>query len=72
MEVDARGATIELDGGIDGDVRANDIAKERVVDSTQYLKVGEELEDNFIGLDRKTFGLRCEQHLGVIMLRFGE
>src|SRR6188474_196771 len=28
-EVDAKGATIELDGGIEGYIRANDIAKER-------------------------------------------
>src|SRR5688572_96131 len=52
-EVDARGATIELDGGIEGYVRANDIAKERVEDATQYLKVGDKVEAKFIGMDRK-------------------
>jgi len=53
-EVDAKGATIELDGGIEGYVRANDIAKERVEDATQYLKVGDEIEAKIIGNDRKT------------------
>jgi small subunit ribosomal protein S1 len=52
-EVDTKGATIELDGGIEGYVRANDIAKERVDDASQYLKVGDAVEAKFIGMDRK-------------------
>ncbi len=52
-EVDARGATIELGEGIEGYVRANDIAKERVEDATQHLKVGDSIEAKYIGLDRK-------------------
>jgi small subunit ribosomal protein S1 len=52
-EVDTKGATIELDGGIEGYVRANDIAKERVDDATQFLKVGDAVEAKFIGMDRK-------------------
>jgi len=52
-EVDARGATIELADGIEGYVRANDIAKERVEDATQHLKVGDAIEAKYIGLDRK-------------------
>jgi small subunit ribosomal protein S1 len=52
-EVDAKGATIELDGGIEGYVKANDIAKERVEDATQYLKVGEKIEAKYMGMDRK-------------------
>src|SRR5687767_9788866 len=52
-EVDAKGATIELDGGIEGYIRANDIAKERVEDATQYLKVGDKVEAKFTGMDRK-------------------
>ena len=52
-EVDAKGATIELDGGIEGYVAARDIAKERVDDATQHLKVGDEVEAKFIGMDRK-------------------
>ncbi len=52
-EVDAKGATIELADGIEGYVRASDIAKERVEDATQYLKVGDRVEAKFIGMDRK-------------------
>jgi small subunit ribosomal protein S1 len=52
-EVDARGATIDLADGLEGYIRANDIAKERVEDATQYLKVGDSVEAKFIGMDRK-------------------
>ncbi len=52
-EVDAKGALIALDDGVEGYVRANDIAKERVEDATQYLKVGDSIEAKFIGMDRK-------------------
>jgi small subunit ribosomal protein S1 len=52
-EVDAKGATIELDNGVEGYVAARDIAKERVEDASQYLKVGQEVEAKIIGTDRK-------------------
>jgi small subunit ribosomal protein S1 len=52
-EVDAKGATIELDGGIEGYIRASDIAKERVEDASQHLKVGDEVEAKYMGMDRK-------------------
>ncbi|KQZ57740.1 MULTISPECIES: 30S ribosomal protein S1 [unclassified Lysobacter] len=52
-EVDAKGATIELADGIEGYVAARDIAKERVEDATQYLKLGQEVEAKIIGTDRK-------------------
>jgi small subunit ribosomal protein S1 len=52
-EVDARGATIELAEGVEGYLRANDIAKERIDDATQHLKVGDKVEAKFIGMDRK-------------------
>ncbi|WP_306582485.1 S1 RNA-binding domain-containing protein, partial [Dokdonella sp.] len=32
---------------------ANDIAKERVEDATQHLKVGDAVEAKFVGMDRK-------------------
>ncbi|HET6603028.1 MAG TPA: 30S ribosomal protein S1 [Xanthomonadaceae bacterium] len=53
-EVDPRGATIDLGEGIEGYLRANDIAKERVDDATQHLKVGEEVEAKYVGMDRKS------------------
>jgi small subunit ribosomal protein S1 len=52
-EVDSKGATIELADGIEGYVRASDIAKERVDDATQFLKVGDKIEAKHIGMDRK-------------------
>jgi small subunit ribosomal protein S1 len=52
-EVDAKGATIELEGGIEGYVRASDIAKERVEDASQHLKVGDSVEAKYMGMDRK-------------------
>ena len=53
-EVDAKGATVELEDGIEGYIRANDIAKERVEDATQYLKVGDAVEAKYVGMDRKS------------------
>ncbi|MDC8013091.1 30S ribosomal protein S1 [Tahibacter soli] len=52
-EVDARGATIDLGDGVEGYLRASDIAKERIDDATQHLKVGDKVEAKFIGMDRK-------------------
>ncbi|MDI9239765.1 30S ribosomal protein S1 [Lysobacter sp. LF1] len=52
-EVDAKGAVVELDGGVEGYIAARDIAKERVEDASQYLKVGQEIEAKIIGTDRK-------------------
>ena len=52
-EVDARGATIVLGDGIEGYLRASDIAKERIEDATTALKVGDAVEAKFIGMDRK-------------------
>jgi len=52
-EVDPRGATIDLGDNMEGYIRASDIAKERVEDATQHLKVGDAIEAKFIGMDRK-------------------
>ncbi|MCM2335351.1 MAG: 30S ribosomal protein S1 [Pseudomonas sp.] len=52
-EVDAKGAVVELEGGVEGYVAARDIAKERVDDASHHLKVGQEIEAKIIGNDRK-------------------
>ena len=52
-EVDAKGAVIDLADGIEGYLSARDISKERVDDATQHLKVGDQVEAKFIGMDRK-------------------
>jgi small subunit ribosomal protein S1 len=51
--VDARGAQIELAGGVEGYIKAGDLARERIDDATKVLKVGDTLESRFIGVDRK-------------------
>jgi len=53
-DVDARGATIDLGHGIEGQLRASDITRDRVEDARQVLKVGDEVEARFTGVDRKT------------------
>src|SRR5690242_10719033 len=52
-EVDARGAVVDLGEGIEGYLSARDIAKERIDDASQHLKVGDQVEAKFIGMDRK-------------------
>ena len=52
-EVDAKGAVIDLGEGVEGYVSARDVADERVDDASQYLKVGQEVEAKFVGMDRK-------------------
>ena len=53
QEVDAKGATIDLGEGVEGYLRANDIAKERVEDATLHFKVGDKVEAKYTGMDRK-------------------
>ena len=53
-EVDARGAQVELEGGVEGQLRASELARDRVEDARTVLKVGDEVETKFIGMDRKT------------------
>ena len=53
-EVDARGATIDLGNGIEGQLRASELGRDRVEDARSILKVGEEVEAKFLGVDRKT------------------
>ena len=53
-DVDARGAIIDLGDGIEGSLRASELARERVEDARTVLKVGEEVEARFVGVDRKS------------------
>ena len=52
--VDAKGATIEIAEGIEGYLKAQDIARERVENATTVLKVGDEVEAKIVNIDRKT------------------
>ncbi len=53
-EVDARGAIIDLGNGIEGQLRASELSRDRVEDARQFLKVGDEVEAKFTGVDRKS------------------
>ncbi len=53
-EVDAKAAVVELADGIDGILRAADISRDRVEDARSVLKVGDEVEAKFMGVDKKT------------------
>jgi small subunit ribosomal protein S1 len=53
-EVDARGAIIDLGNGIEGQLRASELGRDRVEDARMIVKVGEEIEAKFVGVDRKT------------------
>ncbi|HUI59793.1 MAG TPA: 30S ribosomal protein S1 [Steroidobacteraceae bacterium] len=53
-EVDARGAIIDLGNGIEGQLRASELGRDRVEDARSVLKVGEAVEAKFTGVDRKS------------------
>ncbi len=53
-EVDARGAIIDLGNGIEGQLRASELGRDRIDDARTVLKVGEEIEAKFTGVDRKS------------------
>jgi small subunit ribosomal protein S1 len=52
-EVDARGAVVTLAEGVEGHIRVSELDRERVEDARTVLKVGEQLEAKFVGVDRK-------------------
>ncbi|NNM62993.1 MAG: 30S ribosomal protein S1 [Steroidobacteraceae bacterium] len=52
-EVDAKGAVIDLGNGVDGQLRASELSRDRVEDARSLLKVGDEVEAKFTGVDRK-------------------
>ena len=51
--VDARGAVIELEEGVEGYIRASDAARDRVEDATTVFAVGDQVEAKFVSVDRK-------------------
>ncbi|MDN3517688.1 30S ribosomal protein S1 [Aquisalimonas lutea] len=52
-EVDAKGAVVDLGEGVEGVLRASDLARERVDDARSHLKEGDQVEAKFVGVDRK-------------------
>jgi small subunit ribosomal protein S1 len=54
QELDAKSATIALESGMMGQLRASEISRDRVEDARTVLKVGETVEAKITGVDRKT------------------
>lgn len=54
IDVDTKGATIDLGEGLEGYIRASEISRERVEDARNHLKVDEEVEAKYIAADRKS------------------
>jgi small subunit ribosomal protein S1 len=52
-EVDAKGAIVDLGNGVEGNLRASELSRDRVEDARAVLKVGDEVEAKFTGVDRK-------------------
>jgi small subunit ribosomal protein S1 len=53
-EVDAKGATVELAEGVEGQLRASELSRDRVEDARTVLNVGDSVEAKFMGVDRKS------------------
>ena len=53
QEVDAKGAVILLGEGVEGYLRASEIQRDRVEDARTLLKVGDQVDAKFIGVDKK-------------------
>ena len=53
IEVDEKGALVEIAEGIEGYLRAVDLARERVDDARTVLKVGDKVEAKFVAVERK-------------------
>lgn len=51
--VDAKGVSVELDGGVEAFIRANEATLERVDDITSVISVGDAIEAKYTGVDRK-------------------
>ncbi len=54
VEIDAKAATIRLEEGIEGQLRASELSRERVEDMRTVLNLGDTVEAKFMGVDRKS------------------
>ncbi|MDN4503359.1 30S ribosomal protein S1 [Alteromonadaceae bacterium BrNp21-10] len=51
--VDAKGVTVTLAEEVEGYIRVADLARERIEDASEVVKVGEDIEAKYVGVDRK-------------------
>lgn len=54
VEVDAKGVKVELEGGVEAFIRANEATRDRVEDITTVISVGDSIEAKYTGVDRKS------------------
>jgi len=52
-DIDAKSATIALQEGVDGVLRASEISRDKVEDARNVLKTGDEIEVKILSVDRK-------------------
>lgn len=52
-EVEVKGAMIDLEDGVEGYLKASELAQEKVDDARTRLNVGDEVEARVVGIDRK-------------------
>ena len=52
-DIDAKSATITLQEGVDGVLRASEISRDKVEDARNALKAGDEIEVKILSVDRK-------------------
>ncbi len=53
ISVDAKAAVVDLGDGIEGVLRASEMAKDRVEDARSFLNEGDQIEAKITGMDRK-------------------
>jgi len=53
VSVDAKAAVVDLGDGIEGLLRASEMAKDRVEDARQFTNKGDQIEAKITGMDRK-------------------
>ncbi len=57
ISVDAKAAIVDLGEGLEGILRASELAKDRVEDARSFLSEGDEVEAKITGMDRKNRGV---------------
>ncbi|MCZ6723344.1 MAG: S1 RNA-binding domain-containing protein, partial [Gammaproteobacteria bacterium] len=53
ISVDAKAAIVDLGDGIEGVLRASEMANDRVEDARSFLNEGDQIESKITGMDRK-------------------
>ena len=53
VEIDAKGALIELAADVQGTLKASEISRDKIEDARNVLKIGDSVEAKIINVDRK-------------------